>query len=96
MTVRRELLELVVERSTAPGSRVTVAGLADRLGVGEATVREHLAALERSALVAIEEEAGVRPTVTGRELLDLADGADDLLVVDPVPDGEAGGADERR
>jgi predicted transcriptional regulator len=88
---RRELLALLVRAEDEGDVPLPVHEVATRLGADPASVGEDLDRLATMDLVAATEH-GYRPTITGRELLELdIDGAP--LVVD-VPD-ESADADHR-
>lgn len=75
------LLAFVAARYDELGRPVTADEAAARFDVSRASLRRQLDTLAGCELVA-RQGAGYRPTVTGRELLDL-DVAGDLVVVDP-------------
>ena len=75
------LLTFVAARYDEVDRPVTAADAAGRFDVGRESLRRQLDTLAGCELVA-RQEGGYRPTVTGREFLDL-DVAGDLAVVDP-------------
>ena len=79
---KRRLLEALVAAYDRQQRPVRVADLAAEVGATPSAVRACLAAFEACELIVLEDR-GARPTVTGRELLELEVGDAALLVVDP-------------
>jgi len=75
-----KLLARVVDRYDDSTGPVTAAGLADVVDGEESDIRECLAGLAANELLA-PVEGGYRPTVTGRELLELDIDLENELVV---------------
>jgi predicted transcriptional regulator len=90
----RRLLEDLCDLCDRTDAAVTTDRLCDYCGVSEGTARTALDSLESYELVAQEADDRWRPTVTGRELLELDIDDDDLLVVE-LPD-ESDEGDGRR
>jgi DNA-binding GntR family transcriptional regulator len=69
------LKERIMDRATAPGTRLSIEGLAADLGVSATPVREALARLAAERLVAFEAFKGytTRPLLSQRQLADLLD-----------------------
>lgn len=77
----RRLLEVLLDRYDAANDPISVAELAAQLGTGQEVVRQRLGKLERYELVTSEaKESGYRPTVTGREFLELDLDDDDFFL----------------
>jgi predicted transcriptional regulator len=75
------LLQQVVARYDERNQPVTAASLADAVDSDVPDVTDRLARLEDCELLA-SEGAGVRPTVTGRELLELDIDDPEFFVID--------------
>jgi predicted transcriptional regulator len=90
----RRLLEDLRDLCDRTDAPVATERLCDYCGVSEGTARAALDSLESYELVAQEADDRWRPTVTGRELLDLDIDDDDLLVVElpeeSLADGDVG------
>lgn len=80
-TSNADLLDVVVRAAEEDERGVPPEAIAERLGIDPAACRTRLETLAECELVA-RAEGGYRPTVTGRELLELGV-RDDLVVVDP-------------
>lgn len=80
-TSNADLLAVVVRAAEEDEGGIPPEAIADRLGIDATTCRIRLETLVDCGLVARAED-GYRPTVTGRELLQLGL-TDDIVVVDP-------------
>lgn len=78
------LLSAVVERYDETEAPVTPSQLRECVDGDESAIRSRLEALRSNHLLTAVED-GYRPTVTGRELLDLDFDRDSMLVLDSDP-----------
>lgn len=77
----RRLLEVLLNQYEASNAPVSVAELASQLDTGREVTRKQLGKLERYELVTSDGTGtGYRPTVTGREFLELELDDDDFFL----------------
>lgn len=81
-----EVLSCIVDRYDAGNGPVTAASVASDVDCDVRTIQSCLRDLEAYDLIARVEAGGYRPTITGREMLELDLREDSILILDIEPD----------